>query len=678
MTADAVSAGPGTRAARDGVFALLDDCGAYPAAGHAGRSRLYTGFSHERVCHDPARLDAMLADVECDQRAGLHALVLADYEWGVRLQRARRDDAHARTTGADGTAPARRLDVPTERDGSGRNAPGAARDGAGAVHDAALRVLLFRECALLSPSDASAWLQRQDDGRVEPGVAGVANLRASIARDAFDDAIARIHDALRDGESYQVNYTYRLSFDTFGSPVSLYRRLRARQPVAFGALLALPDGRWVVSLSPELFVAHRDGTIVARPMKGTAARHDDARLDAERARTLAADPKNRAENVMIVDLLRNDLGRIAETGTVRVPALFSVEPYASVWQMTSSVEARLRRGTRFADVLRALYPCGSITGAPKIRTMELIESIETTRRGLYTGAIGWLDKPRDGGSIGDFCLSVAIRTCTLEPAAPTHGTGGPHAPRRGTMGVGAGIVLDSVAADEYAECALKASFLTGADPGFALFETMFATRDGVRHAELHLARLARSARYFGFEFDAQAIRARIAAQCAQLASNVPHRMRLALHKHGGLELTSSPLAPLAGERVAVLLAGDCGLPALDASDPLLAHKTTCRELYDRAWRAAEAQGAFDMLFFNGQGELTEGGRSNVFVRIDGRWVTPPLAAGVLPGVMRAVLLADPSWHAVERPVTRAEFERRDALVVCNALRGAMPADVVRP
>lgn len=631
MSPDVVD--PGTTAHPDSshVFALLDDCAGHgvPAQADARRSRLYTAFSHERACTDPGQLDSMLAELDRDLCAGLHALVLADYEWGVRLQ-----SPHARVSGGS------------------------------------LRILLFHELRALSDTQVHAWLQQQDGGRPEPSVAGIANVRSSVERDAFDEAMARIHAALRDGESYQVNYTYRLAFDMFGSALALYRRLRARQPVPFGALLRLPDGTHVLSLSPELFIAHRSGTIVSRPMKGTMAREHDAELDARRARTLANDDKNRAENLMIVDLLRNDLGRIAQTGTVRVPALFTVEPYASVWQMTSTVQARVREGTRFGHVLRALFPCGSITGAPKIRSMELIGSIETTPRGLYTGAIGWLDRPAGDRTLGDFCLSVAIRTLVLAPQ-PTTGA----SLCTGTIGVGAGIVLDSVAHDEYRECALKASFLTGADPGFQLLETMYATCEGVRHVDLHTARLERSARYFGFRFDARAFAARLAAACAALVPDAAYRMRATLHKDGTIQLSTSPLLALAAGRVCAMLADEHGIAAPNPDDPLLRHKTTCRDTYDRAWRFAQAHHAFDMLFFNRRGELTEGGRSNVFVRIDGRWITPPLASGVLPGIMRTVLLADPAWQAIEQPVTRAAFERREALVLCNALRGAMPAEL---
>jgi para-aminobenzoate synthetase/4-amino-4-deoxychorismate lyase len=245
------------------------------------------------------------------------------------------------------------------------------------------------------------------------------------------------------------------------------------------------------------------------------------------------------------------------------------------------------------------------------------------------------------------------------------------------MGIGAGIVLDSVAADEYAECRLKARFLNEADPGFQLFETMYATREsGVRHLERHLARMGSSAAWFGFRFDEAALRDRIATQCAQLAAGTPHRLRLALNKKGAVELIPAPLAPLQNDVVGVLLAPDHGYAATQAQDALLLHKTTHRAEYDRAWHEAESKGAFDMLFFNERGELTEGGRTTVFVKLDGQWWTPPLSSGVLPGVMRSVLLADASMEAGERVLLRPDVLRAEALMLCNALRGAVPARLV--
>ncbi|PRF17283.1 aminodeoxychorismate synthase component I [Burkholderia multivorans] len=607
-------------------FALLDDC---DSTASARSSRLYSGFVRERVCTDPARLDALDAALAQDLRDGLHAVVVGDYEFGRNLQRAQ-----------PGHAP--------------------------------LRFLLYARCERLSRAEVDAWLAAQD-GADTPSIAGVAHVRKSVTRDAFGAAIAAVHDALRAGDSYQINYTYRLNFEVFGTPLALYRRLRARQPVRYGALIALPDGAWIVSCSPELFVEKHGELLRARPMKGTAPRSADPQQDAASAAFLANDPKNRAENVMIVDLLRNDVSRIARTGTVRVPALFSVEPYASVWQMTSTVEAGWRDGTTFADMLRALFPCGSITGAPKHKTMQLIDAIETTPRGLYTGTIGWLDAPRDAAAAcGDFCLSVAIRTLTLD-APPASAPAGDDR-RRGTMGVGAGIVLDSVAADEYAECELKARFLTDADPGFQLFETTCATRaDGIRHVDRHLARLQRSADAFGFRFDADALRRAIDARCAALDGDGPYRMKLSLAKDGTLDIVAAALKPLPAGPVRVWLAADHGFAPTRANDALLLHKTTRRADYDCAWQAAEALGGFDMLFVNERGELTEGGRSNLFVKLDGQWVTPPLASGVLPGVMRAVLLDDPAFGAVERIVTRDDLSRAQALLLTNALRGALDA-----
>lgn len=640
------------------AFALLDDCDASAAA---PTSRLYTGFVREHACTDISALDAVCAAAEHDISGGLHAVVLGDYEFGRDLAFGKRSVFSSSISAQPG--------------------------------DASLRFLLFERCEKRSCADVDAWLAELDgDGKAlpQPSVAGAANVVESVTPEAFTAAIAAVHDALRAGDSYQINYTYRLAFDAFGSPVGLYRRLRARQPVRYGALIALPDARWVLSCSPELFVEKTGERLRTRPMKGTAARGASPDDDARAAIFLRNDPKNRAENLMIVDLLRNDLSRVAKTGSVCVPALFSVEPYPSIWAMTSTIEADLRERTSFADILRALFPCGSITGAPKHRTMQLIDEIEATPRGLYTGAIGWVDAvpaASPGGEMlcGDFCLSVAIRTLTL--GAPDGEAGGT---RHGTMGVGGGIVLDSLAADEYAECRLKAKFLTGADPGFQLFETMYATReDGVRYLDRHLARLAQSVAELDFCFDAEALRERLAAHCGQLPAGVAHRVKLALSKSGQAEITGGVLGPVARladgvpssepgalAPVGVLLADEYGFAPTRSQDFLLRHKSTSRAEYDRAWRLAEAKGGFDMLFFNERGELTEGGRSNVFVKLDSEWFTPPLSAGLLPGVMRQVLLEDPAMRAQERTLTRADVLRAESLIVCNALRGALPARVL--
>ena len=626
------------------TFALLDDASVDPATGAGRLSRLYTGLQATLACSDFAGWPDVLAGMEQALARGLHAVPVLSYELGGHIV---------------GVAP---------QAGDAASSPPLAQ------------VLLFDRCDELTQAEVAAWLAERaaggadagagpDAGR-EPwtpaGLAGVAGIRANVSQAQFVDAIQRIRDYIAAGDTYQVNYTYRLHFDAFGSIFALYQRLRARQPVPYGALIGFEDGRAVLSLSPELFVRKEGDVLTARPMKGTApaalpgataAAADDAQaLDAENARraaALAADPKNRAENLMIVDLLRNDVGRVAATGSVEVPKLFEVTRFSSVLQMTSTVQARLRDGATLQDIFTALYPCGSITGAPKKRTMEIIAELEPEPRGIYTGAIGWFAPD------GDFCLNVPIRTLTLQ--APDNGV------RQGVMGVGAGIVYDSDPHEEFAECQLKARFLTGLSNDFDLFETMHATREtGARHAERHLQRLAASARYFGFAWDGAAARAYITLACQALPPGQPYRLRLAMNSAGAFAVQSGALVPLQ-EPVRVLLADT----PTDSSDLFLRHKTTIRARYDAAWQAADAQGAFDQLFFNERGELTEGGRSNVFIRQDGLWITPPLSSGMLPGVMRAVILE--AWGAQERIVTRDMLLAAEEIVVCNSLRGAMRA-----
>lgn len=612
-------------------FALLDD---RDATCERPLSRLYTGLAREHVCTDSAALEATWTRIEADQAKGLHAVLLADYEWGAKLLKA----------------------------GHEHLPPGDA---------AALRVLMFRELAFLGDDEVSDWLLRQEARDAAQGVlpddaCGTMNLTPSVSRESFTQAIASIHAAIAAGETYQVNYTYRLHGQVYGSPVALYRALRARQPVHYGALVVMPaDGRAVevvLSRSPELFLRHDAGLLTARPMKGTAARHSPAEGDSETARLLAEDIKNRAENLMIVDLLRNDLGRVARTGSVKVPSLFTIEPYATLFQMTSTVQACLQPEIGLPGLLRAVFPCGSITGAPKHHTMLLISQLESTPRGLYCGAIGWVDAPKGGARCGDFCLSVAIRTLSLGPEA--------RGLRPLALGIGAGIVQDSRADDEFDECLLKARFLTGIAPGFELFETMLVMPGGgIRHLDRHLGRLGGSAGVLGFAFDRAAALAALRDCCGTLVPGVAYRLRLALAHDGRLRLSHAPLQQWPEEAVELLIAPD----RLPRAHPLSAHKTTLRRAYDEGVKMAEQRGAFDSLFFSAEGHLVEGGRSTVFVRLGGRWWTPPIEDGALPGVMRSVVLDDPTWRAAERRLTRDDLLRAEGLMVCNALRGTLPA-----
>ncbi|MDH5539606.1 MAG: aminotransferase class IV, partial [Rhizobacter sp.] len=342
----------------------------------------------------------------------------------------------------------------------------------------------------------------------------------------------------------------------------------------------------------------------------------------------------------------------------------------TVFQMTSTVRAELRDETTLPALLRATFPCGSITGAPKHHTMQLIDALESTRRGLYCGAIGWLDAPSGDARCGNFCLSVAIRTLTLG------------AERQGlwpaVLGVGAGIVLDSVADDEFEECRLKSRFLTSIEPGFELFETMLALPGrGVQHRDRHLDRLQHSAAVLGFDFERAQAEAVLheAVNNAVLDAGGPRRIRLALSHDGRITSSQGPLPLLPRGEVGLLIAAQ----RLPEHRPLAAHKTTARSHYDAGVRDAEQAGAFDSLFFTADGRLVEGGRSTVCLRIDGHWFTPPVDDGALPGIMRSLLLEDPAWQLGTRSLGLDDLQRAEAMVVCNALRGVLPAHlVVRP
>ena len=605
------------------AFALLDDAHAQSA-----QSRLYVNLLQVLECNSKAEWPAFIAHLEAALQNGYFAICLLSYETGAQLQ-----DVVQR-------------DTPTVS-----------------------KILLFKTCYQLSQPQVLDFLTQMVSHEIEQhaAISGIANIRANVNEQQFEEAIAKVQSYIVAGDTYQVNYTYRWHFDVYGSPLHLYRRLRERQPVPYGALIILPGGDAVVSMSPELFVRHCHGQLQARPMKGTAAATGDKLQDEKIAIELAQDSKNRAENLMIVDLLRNDLGRIAESGSVTVPNLFEVTRFSSVLQMTSTVEARLRKDLGLPAILSALFPCGSITGAPKLRTMQIIREIETTPRDLYTGAIGWFDPPTDTVTPGDFCLSVPIRTLQLQAPDPQH-----YQLMRGVMGVGAGIVYDSVARDEFAECQLKARFLTGLQAQFELFETMYATREeGCRLRHQHLQRLRKSANYFGFVWDESQITRQLQNQCDALPTQTPCRLRLSITAQGQVSISSGILSPFSTPPK-VLLAS----VKTESCDLFLQHKTNLRQCYDDAWKFAEKHGAFDMLFFNEHGHLTEGARSNVLILKDGHWMTPPLTDGVLPGIMRAELLNDHRYQLCEKSLTRSDLENAQQIMLCNSLRGAFSVELV--
>lgn len=465
-------------------------------------------------------------------------------------------------------------------------------------------------------------------------------------------------DAVREriaaGDTYQCNLTVRLHATVDGELIGLYRDLVLAQRGAYNAYI--DTGRFVVaSASPELFFNWSGDRLTTRPMKGTVARGRWPAEDAAQATKLRLSAKDRAENVMIVDLLRNDLGKVAAWGSVEVPALFELERYETLWQLTSTVTARPREGTTLVEVFRALFPSGSVTGAPKRSTMAMIAQLEESRRGVYCGAIGIVAPP---GAAFRARFNVAIRTAVIDrmSGAAVYGTGG-------------GITWDSTAEAEHAELMTKAAILRAAPDDFALVETMgFRPGEGLRNRELHLARLAGSACYFGFQFDPSRIRTSL--QEALRKVREPCRVRLEVSRSGVASVQLGPL-PSPSSRP-VLLAVD--LEPVDSSDVFLFHKTTRRSTYEE--RADRHREADDVVLVNERDELTEATIANLAIRLDGRWWTPPVESGCLPGIERLRLIEQ--GRLTERILTRDVLEAADGLALVSSLRGWRSATISRP
>lgn len=620
-------------------FALFDDA-------VSGRAKRYQNHVESRFFR-PEELDALDSALQKGWQKGLHSVLFADYGFGLPL------------TG-----------VESERGGN-------------------LALHWFADCA---DTDAENWLARHSDGLP----AGISTPQSSVSEADYLDHIRQIHEAIRRGDTYQINYTTRLHLQAYGNPISLYRRLR--QPVPYAVLSHLPDAEgqsaWTLCFSPELFLnLASDGTISTEPMKGTAPILGDGQ-DERRAAELQADPKNRAENVMIVDLLRNDLGKIAQTGKVCVPEPFKVSRFGSVWQMTSTIQAQALPHTSFADILRAAFPCGSITGAPKKMSMQIIETLETEARGLYTGSIGYLN-PCSGGLGFEGTFNVVIRTLSLKPASASDGIvsgiGGPdsnvqartagqgeatpyrfqvHPLYQGVYGVGSGIVIDSDPAAEYRECGWKARFLNELRPDFGIFETMRVENRQCALLDRHLCRLKAAA---------QALNLPLPDGCEnqikQYIADLPDgafRVK-ALLASDGISLSRAVLNHLADKQRVIIS------PAvLPAQNYLRRFKTTCRTVFDQAWQTAETQGAFDSLFFNSDGILLEGGRSNVFVKYQGQWLTPSLDLDILNGIMRQAVLDEPQKYlqtnqVIETHITQKTLQEAEEIRLSNALRGVFAA-----
>lgn len=471
---------------------------------------------------------------------------------------------------------------------------------------------------------------------------GLTDVSLSLSSAQFQENFRKIQQWVSDGDTYQVNLTCKIEAAFAQSPDVLFAHMMRNQPVEFGAMLNV-GGRVILSASPELFFQSRGRELRVRPMKGTSRRGRNPAEDDELAAILATDEKNRAENVMIVDLLRSDIGRIAEMGSVQVEGLFNIERHPSLLQMTSEIRATLREDVSFYELFRALFPSGSIVGAPKVRTMQIIRELEGRDRGVYTGAIGYIAPQRNA------VFSVGIRTAVLNKG-------------QFSMGVGAGITVGSNVEAEFEECLLKGEFLR--DRSFELIESMRWESGRCELLDLHMERIERSARFFGFPLDVASARLAITDFGNRLSPVGAWKLRMMMKSSGACKVSGHRLE----EGTTVALQARLWSAPVPSSDPWLRHKTNRRYLYDKALGIAQEAGCVDALFFNEHGMVTEGAIHSILVRHGTIWRTPPLSAGVLPGVYRRHLLAN-RFDIREEDIRVDELWNANEIWLMNAVRG---------
>jgi para-aminobenzoate synthetase/4-amino-4-deoxychorismate lyase len=471
----------------------------------------------------------------------------------------------------------------------------------------------------------------------------VGAIRPHIDQASYDAAALRVRDHLFAGDFYQANLTFGCDVAVAGDPLALYARLRRPAKAGWGGAILLDDAA-IISLSPEQFFTIHQGIIEARPMKGTAPRCADPEVDQAVAKELVADEKQRAENLMIVDLMRNDLARVSVPGSVEVPELFAVETYPTVHQMVSRITARLRAECDAIDVIRTIFPCGSVTGAPKVAVIEALTRLEPEPRGAYTGSMGWIEPG------GDAAFNVLIRTLEWRGGA-THAR----------LGLGSGLVVDSVPRDEWAECLLKGDFVRREAQEFDLIETMgFDPSEGIVELERHLDRMRNSAADLDFKFDRHAARNEL--QAATFGRKQRAMVRLLLSRTGAMAIQVKRYDDPDDVPVSVAVRP---LP-VDPSDFRLRYKTTDRRFLDEA---RKGERAYETVFIDPQGQLTEGSRTNIFVERGGKLMTPPLTRGIMPGILRAKLIEE--GKAEEGDLTPDDLG--EGFYIGNIVRGLIPA-----
>ena len=495
------------------------------------------------------------------------------------------------------------------------------------------------------------------DLQYHPTVREIAS-SPSINEKEFHRALLQIKKNIRDGNTYQVNFSFKLKFPWEHCRTDLYCQLRNSQRVAYAALIR-QGSNTILSFSPELFFRLQKNKMTLRPMKGTASRGRNFDEDKKNRLDLLSSAKDRAENLMIVDLLRNDVGRIAKVGSVKVPKYYEVEKYETVYQATSVIEAKLNPGCSLPEIISSVFPSGSITGAPKIRTMEIIQELEREPRGVYTGCIGFFSPNQES------VFNVAIRTVVLDGEKGL-----------AEMGVGSGVTNDSDIAAEHRECFAKARFLGGGLNDFELVETLkWDCSGGWFLLEKHLNRLKCSAVHFGFFLDLKEIRSSLRNYEKELRNSSERidvfRVRIIVCKTGKFRISHDKVPPADHvERAAI------AVQRIDPENRFLYHKTSNREVYNRAVRIADEIGLFDIVFLNEKGEVAEGARSNVIIRKGSQYFTPPINCGLLPGLFREFLLESQDMHLQERVLYSKDVFCADEVFLCNSVRGLQKVEIV--
>lgn len=471
---------------------------------------------------------------------------------------------------------------------------------------------------------------------------GIENLSFSTTKDMYINSINKIKEFISKGDTYQVNYTIKGSFNLEGSISSLFQSLVFNQSARYMALIN-NNNQIIISISPELFFRNKKNVLITSPMKGTIKRGINSSEDIKNFDQLLNSEKDKAENVMIVDLLRNDVGKISEFGKVKVTGLFNIEKYESVFQMISTIKTKLKKDILFSDIINNLFPCGSITGAPKLRTMEIINQLENSNRGIYTGAIGIIES-------NNSIFNVPIRTLTIDKTN-----------NRVDFGVGSGVVWESNAIEEYNETMLKCSFLTSPDKYFEIFTTILIENNTPFLLIKHLKRLQTASEFFLFIYNEKGVVSKIKSICKKVKSNKKYKLKIKINKWGVINTEISEISRINKKWLVKI------------SDKKIEHnkfiffKTTNRNMYNEELELAENQGCDEVIFKNKEGYITEGSRTNIFIKKNNIWYTPPIKDGLLSGVYREYFLEE-NGNSIEKSISLNDLTSADEIILVNSVR----------